>query len=62
MNDPNHKVASEVLTEVRVPSLAVVGGGAALRLVGRGGRGWCSRGGGGVFAGTVGDGAGSDSS
>lgn len=51
------------LTEVRVSSLAVVGGGAALCLVARGG-GRCTRGGrgSGVFAGSVGDAAGPDSS
>lgn len=50
------------LTEVRVPSLAVVGGGTALWLVGRGGS--CAgggSGGGGVFARSVGDGARPDS-
>lgn len=51
------------LTEVRVPSLAVVCRGTALCLVARGGR-RCTRGGGGrgVFAGSVGDGTGADSS
>lgn len=50
-------------TEVRVASLAVVGGGAALRLVSGGGR-LCSGGGRGrgVLACSVWDGAGSDSS
>lgn len=66
----NHKTSWTVslisvicLTEVRVSSLALVGGGAALRLVGRGGR-RCTRGGrgSGVFASSVGDGTGSDSS
>lgn len=50
------------LTEVRVPSLAVVSGGTALWLVGGGGS--CARGGGGgggVFASSVGDGASPDS-
>lgn len=52
------------LTEVAVPSLAVVGGGAALRLAVRGRRGGrrsgsgCGGGGGGrVFVGSIGDGA-----
>lgn len=50
------------LTEVRVPSLALVSGGTALRLVGGGGRrARGGGGGGGVFAGSVGDGAGADS-
>ena len=51
------------ITEVRMSSLAVVRRGAALRLVARGCR-RCTRGGGGsgVFAGSVGDGAGPDSS
>lgn len=49
------------LTEVRVPSLAVVGGGTALGLVGGGGS--CAGGGsgGGVLARSVGDGARPDS-
>lgn len=50
------------LTEVRVTSLAVVGGDATLCLVARGGR-RCTRGGrSSVFGGSIGDGSGSDSS
>lgn len=56
-------ISAFCLTEVRVPSLAVVSGGTALWLVGGGGR-RCARGGGGgggVFASSVGDGARPDS-